>query len=136
MKQIVILMMFAFNLNASTLPYQSWESLVAAPQPEMYGFLKDSPSFKSQFKAATDSRLQELIDPIDPTTTDPIEIAKLRLAKDILQGKENSPAFMFLFNDLFNSSYVTIGPDYYVMRDQYLDAVTLRFENLSLRWNK
>ncbi len=136
MKQIVILMMFAFNLNASTLPYQSWQSFVAVPQPEMYGFLKDSPSFRVEMKAFADSKIQELVSGFNPSTTDPTEIAKLAFAKAILQGKDNSPAFLFLFNELFNQTYVAMSSEFASIRDEFTNAIDNRFENLSLRWVK
>ena len=132
MKNILVLILVVIGFTA----FATVEPPVnpPAPQYEMYGFLKESSGFRQALKGVADDVVQQLINPINPATTDPSELARLKLAKAILQETTACKAFSFVVSELFTATYCTNLNDFGQTKGEFETALNARFVNLAERW--
>ncbi len=127
---VVILVVIGFTAFATVEPPVN----PPAPQYEMYGFLKESSGFRQALKGVADDVVQQIINPINPSTTDPSELAQLKLAKAILQETTAGKAFSYVVSELFTATYCTNLNDFGQTKGEFVNALSSRFVNLSERW--
>ena len=132
MKNIFFLATLIFAIFLTS----SFETATPPPTPswEMYGFLKESNSFKQTLKGVVDDYCQSKVNGINPSTTDPTEIARLKFAKFCLQDGVNSKAFTFVISELVNANYLPNLNDFQQCKDDFANSFDVQFDNLSLRF--
>lgn len=134
MKKILILatLFIAIFLTSS---FDKSERMPIAPSFEMYGFIKESPSFRQAIKGAFDELCQSKVNAFNPATTDPSELAQFKFAKAILQEGANGKAFSFALSELFTGNYCGNLNDFQQTRNDLYTALDSRFVNLADRWS-
>jgi len=132
MKNIFFLATLIFAIFLTS----SFETAAPPPAPswEMYGFLKESNSFKQALKGVVDDYCQSKVNGINPSTTDPTEIAMLKFAKALVADNSSGKAFSFVINGLVTSTYISDLNQYEKIIDDFAIAFNSEFQNLALDW--